>query len=467
MKDKGDIGDIIMEIPDISRFFLEDLGLGVVVILEGKIAFVNDSLADLLGYDVKELVGKNFFDVVSSEYKKVILSRYKRRLEGRDVEPYVRFGILSKKGEKILVEAYFTTIQYQDKIGSFGIVKDVTKVVNMEKNLKEYEKNLHLITNSVDAGILLVDVRGIIVYANRYTRAFFRTLRTELVGKPFLDFVLSGHKNMLGNVIKLVYNEGKEFVGHIEMDFLGEHRYVKVRMKPIDVQGIRFALITFIDETSEVLYRRELEEGYKRQKELFLDTVKALATAVDAKDAYTKGHSLRVAKYSKMIAYELGFSGEKLELIEIAGLLHDIGKIGIRDTILKKGSKLSPDEFEEMKKHPEIGAKIVGNVKELSAIVPAILYHHERVDGSGYPSGLKGEQIPIEAKIIAVADAYDAMTTNRPYRKAIPSDVAIKEIEKYKDIYFCPKVIEAMKKALKRIEAEKDELMDVVNGKVV
>jgi putative nucleotidyltransferase with HDIG domain len=270
---------------------------------------------------------------------------------------------------------------------------------------------------------------------------------------------------MLRSVIKLVYGEEREFVGHIEMNFLGEHKHVKIRVKPIEVQRIKFALITFVDETSEILYRRELEAGYKRQKELFWDTVKALATAVDAKDAYTKGHSLRVSKYSKMLAYELGFSGDKLELIEIAGLLHDIGKIGIRDTILNKGSELSLEEFEEMKKHPEIGAKIVGNIKELSPIVPAILYHHERVDGSGYPSGLKGEEIPIEARIIAVADAYDAMTTDRPYKKAIAYSVAIKEIERYKGIYFCPKVIKALKKSLDTFERE--NLKDIVNGKVV
>lgn len=189
---------------------------------------------------------------------------------------------------------------------------------------------------------------------------------------------------------------------------------------------------------------------YKELRELFLGVVKSLAEAIDAKSAYTHGHSQRVSEYSLAVAQELNLNKEEQEIVEIAGILHDIGKIGIDEKILNKPGNLTQQEYEEIKKHSTIGAEIIEPVSALKEIVPAIKHHQERYDGSGYPDGLKGEKIPLIARILAVADAFDAMTSDRPYRKKLSDEVALSEIEKNKERQFDPEIVEAFFKAYKK-----------------
>lgn len=173
-------------------------------------------------------------------------------------------------------------------------------------------------------------------------------------------------------------------------------------------------------------------------RQLFVHSIRALANAVDARDPYTSGHSERVTRFSVLIAIAMGFNGEALEELRYASLLHDIGKIRIRDAILHKPGKLTDDEFEEMKRHPEYGVEIMQPVRAFQTILPYMLYHHERYDGRGYPHGLKGEGIPLQARIMCVADCFDAMTSDRPYRKGMPVEAAVAELQKYRGSQFDP-----------------------------
>ena len=165
-------------------------------------------------------------------------------------------------------------------------------------------------------------------------------------------------------------------------------------------------------------YARELEEAY-------ISTVRVLGAAIEARDQYTLGHSTRVAEYAVALARELGLSAEKVEEIEIACLFHDVGKIKIPDAILHKTGRLDPAEFKEMRRHPEYGAEILSKARSLYKYLPAVRHHHEWYDGSGYPDGLSRDTIPEEAAIISLADAYDAMTSNRPYREALSKKRAL------------------------------------------
>ena len=165
-------------------------------------------------------------------------------------------------------------------------------------------------------------------------------------------------------------------------------------------------------------------ELFEAQEALTIGVVRAIINAIDAKDAYTCGHSDRVALYAKKIATRLALSTEECERIYMAGLLHDVGKIGVPDSILGKPGKLTDDEYTIVKKHPEIGHSILKHLTQLSYVLPGVLYHHEAVNGTGYPAGLAGEAIPLHGRILAVADAYDAMTSNRPYRAGMPSEKA-------------------------------------------
>ena len=164
-----------------------------------------------------------------------------------------------------------------------------------------------------------------------------------------------------------------------------------------------------------------------REKEhLLINTVRSLVSALDSKDAYTRGHSERVALFSKRIAETFGYDASATERLYLAGLLHDVGKIGVSDAILRKPDKLTPAEFAEIKRHPDEGFAILRDLEQLRYVLPAVLHHHEQVDGAGYPDGLRNEQIPLDARIMAVADAYDAMTSDRAYRAGMPHEKAVR-----------------------------------------
>ncbi|MPM01774.1 hypothetical protein SDC9_48014 [bioreactor metagenome] len=195
--------------------------------------------------------------------------------------------------------------------------------------------------------------------------------------------------------------------------------------------------------------RNEIESAYAKLNNSYKNTIIALSNSIDAKDTYTAGHSSRVANISLKIGKQLELNEEELNTLYTAALLHDIGKIGIPDEILKKKDKLNDYEYTKIKEHSAIGADMLKDVTPLHNIVPIILYHHERVDGTGYPYGLNSKNIPIEALIIAVADPYDAMTSNRPYRKALSRDTAINEIIKFKGTQYDCIVVDAFLNCIK------------------
>jgi response regulator RpfG family c-di-GMP phosphodiesterase len=190
---------------------------------------------------------------------------------------------------------------------------------------------------------------------------------------------------------------------------------------------------------------KQLVAKHQELRRAYVQTVGALAEAVDAKDAYTRGHSERVGVYASKIARGMGFAKEFIERVYIAGLLHDVGKIGIRDAVITKPDRLSPEEYEEIKAHPEIGARILEPVDFLRDVAPCVRHHHEWYDGSsrGYPSRLRGDQIPLPSRIILVADTVEAMTSDRPYRDALPLDHVYTELTKYSGSQFDPLVVDA------------------------
>jgi putative nucleotidyltransferase with HDIG domain len=192
-----------------------------------------------------------------------------------------------------------------------------------------------------------------------------------------------------------------------------------------------------------------LENAYLFQdlKRSYFDTVRAMANAVDARDPYTHGHSGRVAVFGKAIAQELNLSRQDLDLLEWGGILHDLGKIGIHDAILNKPGKLSDEEFAIMKTHPSIGAQVVAGISFLEPIISSILEHHERLDGKGYPQGLKEGNISIQGRILAVADTFDAMTSDRPYRKALTAEIALNELQRVAGTQLDPVMVAAFQRA--------------------
>jgi putative nucleotidyltransferase with HDIG domain len=199
----------------------------------------------------------------------------------------------------------------------------------------------------------------------------------------------------------------------------------------------------------QVAIALENSKLYTDIKKSFFDTVEALAEAIEKKDHYTGGHTKRVVHYAICIAKYLSLPPEDLERVRLGAILHDVGKIGIEDKILKKQAQLDPEEWKIMQKHPELGYDIMRRVEGLKDVIGGMRYHHERWDGKGYPLGLKGEEIPLLARIISVADTYDAMVSTRPYRKGMDPKKAYDEILRYRGTQFDPAVVDAFVQAFR------------------
>jgi putative nucleotidyltransferase with HDIG domain len=204
---------------------------------------------------------------------------------------------------------------------------------------------------------------------------------------------------------------------------------------------------------------KEVKQKHAELRLAYVSTVRALAEAIDAKDPYTRGHSERVGVYASRIARVLDCEREFIERIYLAGLLHDIGKIGIPDAIITKPDRLTPEEYDEIKRHPEIGARILEPVTFLADVVPCVRHHHEWYDGSsgGYPDRLRADQIPFPSRIILVADTVEAMTSDRPYRKALPVDRVIEELRVFSGTQFDPVAVEAF---LSVFENEREDFLE-------
>ncbi len=200
--------------------------------------------------------------------------------------------------------------------------------------------------------------------------------------------------------------------------------------------------------TSHTAIAVENTRLFKSWKEMYINVIKSFATALDEKDNYTKGHSDQVLKYATDIALEMKLQESDVELLQYSSILHDIGKIGVSDQILRKPDKLTKEEYEIIKKHPVIGSNIIGNIEEFKEVANIIKHHHEAYGGNGYPGGLKKEEIPLLSRIIAVVDSFEAMTSNRTYRKAMSHTEALKQLELNKNIQFDPKIVDIFKKVL-------------------
>lgn len=275
-------------------------------------------------------------------------------------------------------------------------------------------------------------------------------------------------------VLESTKREGGEQVNEVPVIFLTANENEET-----ETMGLKLGAMDFIKKplVPEVLVLRvrhtielvnlqrdlatEVEKKTKENERLSLHVVETLADAIDAKDTYTNGHSGRVAEYSREIATRFGYTVKQQNDIYMMGLLHDVGKIGVPDAVINKPDKLNDEEFAMIKNHPVMGARILKNIKEMPGLVTGARWHHERFDGRGYPDGLSGMDIPEEARIIAVADAYDAMTSHRSYRRALPQDVVRAEIEKGKGTQFDPQFAEIM---IEMIDADTDYRMQEDGG---
>ena len=329
----------------------------------------------------------------------------------------------------------------------------------------------------MDDRILIVDDEEIIcsVIAQRLTREGYSCVIAHN-GKEAFEYFCKGNFSLIISDIRMPEKDGLELLRLVKavrpnMKFIIMTAYAEIDVaveamhlgandlliKPFELELVVFSVKKALEqkkmeEELESYHKNlkklvaertfKLQEAYRTLKKAYLDSVKVLAGAIDAKDPYTRGHSDRVRQMSLQIATALGFTEERMEVLEYGALLHDIGKIGIRDEILRKPEPLNAEEYQTIREHPLIGVKIVEGVEFFKDKIPMIRNHHEQFDGKGYPDGLVGEAIPLEARIIAVPDAFDAMASLRPHRRAMPVDEVIEEMERGKGKQFDPQILE-------------------------
>jgi HD-GYP domain-containing protein (c-di-GMP phosphodiesterase class II) len=289
-------------------------------------------------------------------------------------------------------------------------------------------------------------------------RIFFIKIPHDKSEKNIDKITFAENENTIGWVVKnkkFLYIEDLENDKHFSKIKIIRRRIKQLLIIPIIVEDKVIGIINLENtslnpDTIDLL--RSFSEGaavainnarlYQKIQDSYFEIVKALAQAIEAKDPYTHGHSERVMQYTVQVAQKLGLPKKEIDSLRYAAILHDIGKIGVRGIVLNNPNGLSSEEYDEIKKHPLVGEGIIKPIELLQSIRPLIRHHHEWYNGKGYPDGLSGENIPLDARILAVADAYDAMKSDRPYRKALTEEAAIQEFKRGSGTQFEPKIVE-------------------------
>jgi len=308
------------------------------------------------------------------------------------------------------------------EVGSLLLVHEEKRYLYFEVALGEREEDIKTISLNFGEGIagwVAQHGKPLIVNSPKKDRRFFKGVdeKTEFKTRNIICVPVRVKEKTVG-VLEAINKKGK---GRFNQEDLS-------------------LLTSLADQVAIALDNSRL---YQELEEMFFQTAESLADAIEKRDSHTGGHTQRVTLYSQAIAKYLQLTPSERKWVKITSVLHDIGKIGIEDDILKKPKPLSPEEFHIIKRHSNMGAEIIEHIRQLKEIIPGVKYHHEQVDGKGYPDGLRGEDIPILAKIVAVSDTYDAMTTDRPYRKAMDKKMAIDELERCSGTQLDKEVVEA------------------------
>ena len=336
---------------------------------------------------------------------------------------------------------------------AFGMksLRSQTKKSNTEEELKRKEMYFRSLIENYQDIITVLNNDGTIQYESNAIEQVLGYKPEELIGKSVFEFI---HPDEKQKILDL-FMEGIKEAGRTEVVELlfrhkdGSWRLLEAKAKNLldknEVTGVAISSrdITEHKKNEEELRRRNLELVKLQAdfEELFLGTIKVLSNTLDAKSRWTAGHSDSVTKYAVAIGREIGFDEKSLKELEIAAHLHDIGKIETYVDILDKKEKLTDEELELIRRHPVKGAEILSPIKQLRNIIPAVKYHHEHYDGTGYPEGLKGESIPLYARVLTVADSVDAMSSSRPYRNGLPKKEIIAELTRNAGKQFDPEIV--------------------------
>ena len=377
------------------------------------------------------------------------------------IEPLTGFFVPRYFYYRVNVEAtsfylyrYYIVLLYIQSLHAFFKDKDISFIKDFWRNLKSIlesqSKLWTLYQEDMLAGLIRTSSKNIDFLMERLKFSVEEFLQEQGVeGIVKIGVCLFNRKLSIRDLLAFLSLRLKETKERLVI--VSPQQVPSSFKKELNLQDILEFLDKDIEEKNRELIKlvEKLKNEQKKVEEAYFELITSLIKSLEAKDPYTEGHTQRVCEYAVMLAQKLNLPLEEIDRIRKAALLHDLGKIGIPDSILHKKGKLTPEEFNMIKQHEIVGAKILEHIKEFKDIIPYILYHHERFDGTGYPYGLAGDMIPLGAQIIAIADAFDAMITGRDYKKAYTIKEAVQELEKNKGSQFNPHLVDSFIEALK------------------
>jgi len=453
---------------EIASAILDNSGLGIIFVDKtGKIQLWNNWMTHRTGLDIKDVIGIHIKDVLANiphTFFDALDYVYKHFLP-RVLSPVFHLSYMSNnipakqfikiipvfddktelEGVLILIEDITTHLAYEEEIEKkskkLRILEEKARLDEQEALawLKEQLDFNDALTSNLGEGIIVFNRAGIITSTNPATEKILNWTSLELFGIHIKNIISDASKIL--NVL-----ESKEVIKSDEEYFKKKDGYIPVSYvaSPVILNGkIMSVIITFLDISEKKAIENKLKEAYKKTKKILKDLINTLSFTTEIRDPYTAGHQRRVTKIALLTAEEMGLDKDSIEAISIAGILHDIGKIAIPSEILSKPGKLNSYELQLVKGHSRLGYEILKDIDFSQPVAKIVLQHHERIDGSGYPEGIKGDEILLEAKILGVADVVEAMASHRPYRPSLGIDAALREIEKNSGIFYDTSVVKA------------------------
>jgi PAS domain S-box-containing protein/putative nucleotidyltransferase with HDIG domain len=421
-------------------------GIYEVDFIQRNFVTVNDVMCEYTGYTKEELLGNmSPFDILSADSKALFMERMTKVFAGEKVPEAVEYTIQTKDGRTIWV-ILNTKLVYEKGFpkGAKVVVHNITERKLAEQALRQSEEKYRfLVDNANDAIFVAQD--GFIKFPNPKTVQILGYGDAELARIPYMELIHPEDRSILSE-FRQKRDGSKELTTTYSIRIInraGEEIWAQISSVPI-VWEDRPATLNFVrDITTQKKAEEELRHSLDKLRKITGATIQAIAQTVEVRDPYTAGHQKRVADLARAIATRMGLGADRVDGIRMAGVIHDIGKISVPAEILSKPGLLTPLEFSLIKTHSQVGYDILKDIEFPWDIATMVLQHHERLDGSGYPQGVTGDRILLEAKILTVADVVEAMASHRPYRPSLGMDKALDEIKDKRGRFYDPDVVDA------------------------